>query len=91
MRVVVKRAKKKPSDLRGLLWYWATTYSPTCQGSTIGAAGLNFSVRNGKRWNPGTIATLVSRHTCTRQRENKKRAGARPKGHTAGAAEVSGN
>ena len=26
----------------------ATTYSPT-SGSTIGANGLNFSVRNGKR------------------------------------------
>ena len=23
--------------------------------STIGAAGLNFSVRNGKRWNPGAM------------------------------------
>ena len=29
----------------------ATTYSPTI-GSTIGATGLNFSVRNGKRWTP---------------------------------------
>ena len=25
--------------------------------STIGVTGLNFSVRNGKRWNPGAIAT----------------------------------
>ena len=25
--------------------------------STIGVNGLNFSVRNGKRWNPATIAT----------------------------------
>ena len=25
--------------------------------STIGAVGLNFSVRNGKRWNPDTITT----------------------------------
>jgi len=25
--------------------------------STIGDAGLNFSVRNGKRWSPGAIAT----------------------------------
>ena len=45
-------AKKKPSVIRGLLWYWATTYSPTGQGSTIGAVGLNFSVRNGKRCAP---------------------------------------
>ena len=27
--------------------------------STIGAAGFNFSVRNGKRWNPRAIAALV--------------------------------
>jgi hypothetical protein len=26
--------------------------------STIGAGGLNFSVRNGKRWNPVAIVTL---------------------------------
>ena len=25
--------------------------------STIGVTGLNFSVRNGKRWNPGAIIT----------------------------------
>ena len=25
--------------------------------STIGVVGLNFSVRNGKRWNPDAIAT----------------------------------
>ena len=29
--------------------------------STIGAGGLNFSVRNGKRWNPATVATLIWR------------------------------
>ena len=27
--------------------------------STIGAGGLNFSVRNGKRWNTSAIATLT--------------------------------
>ena len=27
--------------------------------STIGVAGVNFSVRNGKRWNPRAITTLV--------------------------------
>ena len=26
-------------------------------GSTIGAAGLNYSVRNGKRWTPCAIVT----------------------------------
>ena len=29
----------------------------TLYRSTIGANGLNFSVRDGKRWNPGAIAT----------------------------------
>ena len=29
--------------------------------STIGATGLNFSVRDGKRWNPGAITTLITR------------------------------
>ena len=41
----------------GLCWKKAAaTYSPTGR-STIGADGLNFSVRNGKRWSPVTIAT----------------------------------
>ena len=30
----------------------AAAYSPGCDPSTIGAAGLNFSVRDGKRWGP---------------------------------------
>ena len=30
----------------------AATYSPGSNPSTIGAAGLNFSVRDGKRWDP---------------------------------------
>ena len=34
----------------------AATYSPTIR-STIGDDGLNFSVRNGKRWNPVAITT----------------------------------
>ena len=37
----------------------AATYSPAGLRSTIGAPGLNFSVRDGKRWNPGAIATQV--------------------------------
>ena len=37
----------------------AATYSPAIR-STIGADGLNFSVRNGKRWNPDTITTIMS-------------------------------
>src|SRR5690606_25272807 len=45
--------KKKPRRLwRGAVWVRAATYSPGCNPSTIGAAGLNFSVRDGKRWDP---------------------------------------
>ena len=41
----------------GLFWKKAAaTYSPAGR-STIGADGLNFSVRIGKRWSPVTIAT----------------------------------
>ena len=35
----------------------AATYSPTLRCSTIGALGLNFSVRDGKRWNPEAKTT----------------------------------
>ena len=35
----------------------AASYSPALHCSTIGVSGLNFSVRNGKRWNPTTITT----------------------------------
>ena len=28
--------------------------------STIGADGLNFSVRNGKRWNPDAITAIIT-------------------------------
>ena len=44
------------------------TYSPTNLCSTIGAVGLNFSVRNGKRWNPNAIDRLnicIDLMTCT--------------------------
>ena len=35
----------------------AATYSPALHCSTIGAGGLNFSVRNGKRWDTAAITT----------------------------------
>ena len=38
----------------------AATYSPTAQRSTIGVRGLNFSVRNGKRWIPAAVATCMA-------------------------------
>ena len=45
------------SKSEALHWKEAATYSPALHCSTIGASGLNFSVRNGKRWNPTAITT----------------------------------
>ena len=47
-----KGKKKRPAVICEPLEDEATTYSSTIEGSTIGATGLNFSVRNGKRWTP---------------------------------------
>ena len=51
---------KNPSGAvlpRDLVLKGAASYSPALHCSTIGAIGLNFSVRNGKRWNTDAIAT----------------------------------
>ena len=40
--------------------------------STIGVARLNFSVRNGKRWNPCAITTLISFWLSTHRKCNLK-------------------
>ena len=42
---------------QGLLEKVAASYSPALHCSTIGAGGLNFSVRNGKRWDLAAITT----------------------------------
>ena len=44
-------------NLQSALLKEAATYSPALHCSTIGASGLNFSVRNGKRWDPTAITT----------------------------------
>ena len=49
--------QQKRSDSIESLLEVAATYSPTFCCSTIGVNGLNFSVRNGKRWNPIAITT----------------------------------
>ena len=52
--------RKKHSEemnLQSALLKEAATYSPALHCSTIGASGLNFSVRNGKRWDPTAITT----------------------------------
>ena len=56
--LALRGSQKKGGDLlsRGL-------------GSTIGASGLNFSVRNGKRWDTGAIATINNLTVTTRNVE----------------------
>ena len=54
-----KKAPRRGMSPGGALKKAAASYSPALQRSTIGAAGLNFSVRDGKRWNPGAMATCV--------------------------------
>ena len=49
--------KKAPAQKNRGLDRLAAAYSPTLLCSTIGAGGLNFSVRNGKRWNPAAKTT----------------------------------
>lgn len=44
----------------GLKGKWQLPTLPLIR-STIGVSGLNFSVRNGKRWNPAAITTLINR------------------------------
>ena len=36
--------------------------------STIGVTGLNFSVRNGKRWNPGAVVTWIRQTWCEKSK-----------------------
>ena len=50
--VGVKRKKGRFLAVPALLLGLAATYSPGCDPSTIGASGLNFSVRDGKRCSP---------------------------------------
>ena len=53
----LKKRALQSCDHRALTVKKAATYSPTLHCSTIGASGLNFSVRNGKRWDPAAITT----------------------------------
>ena len=51
-RVLVSFESRTLSEIKK-----AATYSPALHCSTIGDGGLNFSVRNGKRWDPAAITT----------------------------------
>ena len=53
-----QKAQKNLKDIVSLRFEKvAASYSPALHCSTIGAGGLNFSVRNGKRWDPAAITT----------------------------------
>ena len=55
---IYKKLRAPGSELPGALFIKkAVTYSPALHCSTIGAGRLNFSVRDGKRWDPAAIAT----------------------------------
>ena len=54
---ITKRETLPGFLLKASLLKKAATYSPALRCSTIGAPGLNFSVRDGKRWNTGAKAT----------------------------------
>ena len=58
----------------------AATYSPTSR-STIGASGLNFSVRDGKRWDTGAMAAIMTstRAQGTRGKNTRHRTGDKPR------------
>jgi len=55
--IIIVKKTKHPLTPKASFSGWlcdnvAAAYSPGCNPSTIGAAGLNFSVRDGKRWDP---------------------------------------
>ena len=52
----------------------AAAYSPALHRSTIGAGGLSFSVRNGKRRDPAATATLKRGTRQTRAKRQRRRA-----------------
>ena len=55
-----KTANPGSFHCRGFRYGWAASYCPTVSRSIIAAAGLNFSVRNGKRCAPAQWPPLVS-------------------------------
>ena len=71
-----KRKKESPGDKSPELsrvWKEAATYSPALHCSTIGAGGLNFSVRNGKRWDTAAITTWLGVWLSHKQAKKKWR------------------
>ena len=58
-RYSIRRKPLQPFQDGGALFKKNGGYLLSHLRSTIGAGGLNFSVRNGKRWNPATVTTLI--------------------------------
>ena len=64
--------KKPPESFSPEALKKAATYSPTLRCSTIGALGLNFSVRDGKRWSPEAETTKLYRLSLIGSMEEEK-------------------
>ena len=56
-RMIQKREERPDTDVSDLSSQKDGGYLLSLRTSTIGAIGLNFSVRNGKRWIPNAITT----------------------------------
>ena len=66
-------------DMRGKTYQkGAATYSPALRRSTIGAPGLNFSVRDGKRWNTGAKAAQMYAWNASSGHRRENSASTRP-------------
>ena len=63
---------QSPRNIKG-----AAAYSPALHCSTIGASGLNFSVRNGKRWDTAAIATRYGADRMTHKARERGQGGGR--------------
>ena len=55
-----KRGYPVLTGISSLTWKKGGYLLSRFAGSTIGVSGLNFSVRNGKRWDTAAIATIIS-------------------------------
>ena len=64
-----KRRKRTREGCASSMKKGAATYSPALHCSTIGASGLNFSVRDGKRWDPAAITTRYGGHVARSEKE----------------------
>ena len=67
-----KRRKRTREGCASRMKKGAATYSPALHCSTIGASGLNFSVRDGKRWDPAAITTRYGGHVARSEKERNQ-------------------